>query len=141
MPIRPENRSRYPADWQAISARIRKERAGDRCECAGECGHEHGGRCPELNGQANTVTGSPVVLTVAHLDDVPEHCDDENLKAMCQRCHLAYDRHIHAANLRETMSRRRLERSNNHELFAGADLGGEARLALLRQRPCGEDRR
>lgn len=31
MPIKPENRIRYPADWPAISASIR-ERAGHRCE-------------------------------------------------------------------------------------------------------------
>ena len=32
-----------------------------------------------------------VVLTVAHLDHIPENCDDDNLKAMCQRCHNNYD--------------------------------------------------
>lgn len=37
MPIRPENMARYPANWREISARIR-ERAGNRCECEGECG-------------------------------------------------------------------------------------------------------
>jgi hypothetical protein len=31
MPIRAENRHRYPADWRAISTRVRRE-AGDRCE-------------------------------------------------------------------------------------------------------------
>lgn len=122
MPISPENRARYPADWPAISLRIRKDRAGDRCECMGECGHDHAGRCPETNGAAHSVTGSAVVLTVAHLDDRPEHCGDENLRAMCQRCHLAYDRPLHIHNLRETHSRRRLSRASNHELFVG-DLG------------------
>jgi N6-adenosine-specific RNA methylase IME4 len=119
MPIRPENRARYPRDWRAISLRIRKERAGDRCECQGECGHDHAGRCPEINGQPNSITGSIVVLTVAHLDDTPENCADENLRAMCQRCHLAYDRHTHIANLRETLSRRRIQAAGNLELFGG----------------------
>lgn len=36
MPIKPENRSRYPANWPAISAAKRK-RAGNRCEWPG-CG-------------------------------------------------------------------------------------------------------
>lgn len=126
MPIRPENRARYPADWSAISLRIRKDRAGDRCECMGECGHDHAGRCPETNGGAHSVTGSTVVLTVAHLDDTPEHCADNNLRAMCQRCHLAYDRPLHVHNLRETHSRRRLDRAANHELFGG-DLGSRTR--------------
>jgi hypothetical protein len=30
MPIRPENRARYPKDWKAISLRIRRERAEGR---------------------------------------------------------------------------------------------------------------
>ncbi|MEO5317613.1 hypothetical protein PV761_03330 [Arthrobacter sp. CC3] len=41
-------------------------------------------------------TGSNVVLTTAHLDHTPENCEDENLKAMCQGCHLHYDRDHHA---------------------------------------------
>jgi hypothetical protein len=36
------------------------------------------------------------VLTIAHLDHVPEHCDPGNLRAMCQGCHLHYDREHHA---------------------------------------------
>jgi hypothetical protein len=38
-----------------------------------------------------------VVLTVAHLDHTPEHCHPDNLRAMCQGCHLHYDRDHHAA--------------------------------------------
>ena len=50
-PIRPENRDRYPADWKAISERIRTKRSGGRCECLGECGRgTHVGRCPNRNG-------------------------------------------------------------------------------------------
>ena len=37
MPIRPENKSRYPKDWPAISAAVRRE-AGNKCE---ECGVEN----------------------------------------------------------------------------------------------------
>ncbi len=33
-----------------------------------------------------------IVLTVAHLDHLPEHCDDDNLKALCQQCHNRHDR-------------------------------------------------
>jgi len=92
MPIRPENRARYPKDWKAISARIRGDRAGGRCECTGECGSECcQGRCGAWNGEMHPVTFSKVVLTVAHLDHVPENCADDNLKAMCQRCHNRYD--------------------------------------------------
>lgn len=92
MPIRPENRGRYPADWPEISSRIRFVRAQRRCECEGECGRgTHTGRCPNVHGQAAYGTGSKVVLTVAHLNHTPEDCRDENLRAMCQGCHLHYD--------------------------------------------------
>jgi hypothetical protein len=96
MPIRPENRDRYPADWKKISQRIRFERAEGRCECTGECGRDtHNGRCSNIHGQFAYGTGSKVVLTVAHLD--------HNLRAMCQGCHLHYDREHH----RETAARTR----------------------------------
>jgi hypothetical protein len=101
MPILPENRGRYPKDWKAISLRIRKERAGDRCE---ECGAQHG--------MPHPVTGSIVVLTVGHLDHTPENCADDNLKAWCQRCHLRYDQHHHA--------RTRRSRRAAADLFDGA---------------------
>lgn len=85
MPISSENVKRYPADWRAISERI-KTRAGWRCESVpGQptCGARHGERHP--------ITGAVVVLTVAHLDHQPEHCADANLRALCQRCHNRYD--------------------------------------------------
>lgn len=62
MPIRAENRSRYPKDWHAISRSIR-ERSGGRCEFT----ETNGLRCEALNGQPHPLTGSRVVLTVAHL--------------------------------------------------------------------------
>lgn len=92
MPIKPENKSRYPSDWKGISARIRFERAAGRCECRGECGHDHAGRCDAQHGEPHPVTASRVILTTAHRNHTPEDCRDENLFAACQRCHLAYDR-------------------------------------------------
>lgn len=114
MPISAEDRKRYSADWPQISRRIRFERAGGRCECQGECGVEHHGRCGARHGEAHPVTGSMVILTTAHLDHVPENLDDLNLKALCQRCHLRYDRHHHAANARlsrEAKRRRILDKA------------------------------
>lgn len=103
MPISAESRRRYPADWRATSARIRFERAGGECECEGECGERHRfGKCLAQHLQPHPVTGSKVVLTVAHLDHQPENCSEENLLAMCQACHLAYDRELHAANAAHT---------------------------------------
>lgn len=95
MPIKPENKARYPSDWPEISHRIRFERAQGRCECDGRCGHDHGGRCEAKHGLPHPVTGSKVVLTTMHLNHTPEDCSDENLLAGCQRCHLAYDRPYH----------------------------------------------
>lgn len=104
-PIRPSERARYPKDWKLISLRIRA-RAGDRCECLGECGirHQYHGtdRCPEYNRTPAAEFRGMVVLTVAHLDHTPENCSNDNLKAMCQKCHLRYDRDHHAETRRAT---------------------------------------
>ena len=96
MPIRPEDKNRYPSNWPAISRRIRFARAAGRCECEGECGRgTHTGRCPNRHGQPAYDTGTDVTLSVAHLNHTPEHCTDANLRAMCQACHLHYDRDHH----------------------------------------------
>lgn len=102
-PIRREMREKYPVNWKAISRRVRFGRAQGRCECEGECGlHTTTGRCTEVHGQPAKWAKGRVVLTVAHLDHNPVNCADENLKAMCQRCHLRYDVEHH----RETKARR-----------------------------------
>lgn len=43
-----------------------------------------------------------IVLTVAHLDHQPENCAPENLRAWCQRHHLAYDHQHHIGNAQAT---------------------------------------
>jgi hypothetical protein len=101
-------RQNYPADWEAISQRIRFERAGNRCECRGECGG-HDEPCVAINGQAHPVTGSKVVLTVMHLDHNTGNNEDSNLMAGCQRCHLTYDAAYHARNAAATRRRRKVE--------------------------------
>lgn len=95
MPIRPENRDRYPKNWKTLSLQIR-ERAGWRCE-----GSPAFPDCRAENGKPHPVTGSKVVLTVAHLDHQPENCADENLRAWCQRCHNTYDAPMRRAGIRE----------------------------------------
>lgn len=109
-PIRPENRTRYPSDWADISRAI-KERAGWRCECEGECGMrthvDLGGRCENRHRKPSVYTGSVVILTTAHLNHQPEDCRPENLRAMCQGCHLFYDREHHAQTARQTRDERR----------------------------------
>ena len=80
MPILPEMRALYPDDWPDISRRIRFERARGRCEWCGAANH-----------QPHPITGSRVVLTVAHLDHNPANNADDNLAALCQKCHNTYD--------------------------------------------------
>lgn len=96
MPIRADLKPLYPPDWPAIS-RARREAAGWRCEGSPlypDCRAEHGKRHP--------VTGSVVVLTVAHVDHDPTNNAAENLRAWCARCHLAHDAEHHAKNARAT---------------------------------------
>ena len=106
MPVRPEYAARYPKDWKRISLAIRK-RSGGRCECLGECGLHPDHRCVELNGEFAVWAKGKIVLTVAHLDHTPENCEDTNLKAMCQRCHLRYDQELHQQHSRETRRNRK----------------------------------
>lgn len=96
-PIRPSEKGRYPANWKDVSHYIRFVRAKGRCECQGECGRgTHEGRCPNRHGEPAYGTGSKVVLTTAHLNHTPEDVDPTILRAMCQGCHLHYDREHHA---------------------------------------------
>jgi hypothetical protein len=146
MPIKPENRARYPADWPAISLEARL-RAGWAClhpDClaqqyavgwwrSGRRGHVWTPEWPRdgaymgqtyrdarevaagiyaaqgESGQKPTV----IVLTVAHLNHDPTDCRPDNLRAMCQRHHLAYDRDHHRANAQAT----RRARAGTLELF------------------------
>lgn len=99
MPIRPENRARYPKDWPAISLEVR-EAAGWRCE-----GSPTYPDCRAANGEKHPSTGSIVVLTVAHLNHQPEDNGEPgnrpNLKAWCQRCHNVYDMPMRRAGIAE----------------------------------------
>lgn len=107
MPIRPENRARYPAHWPQIVELVR-ERSGNRCE-----GSPAFPGCRAANGEPHPVTGSLVVLTTGHLDHVPEHCDMSNLRHWCQRCHLVYDAPHHAKTAYAT----RRTRARTPDLF------------------------
>jgi hypothetical protein len=108
----PFHRDRYPEDWEEVSAAIR-ERSGGQCECEGECGlhrtHPGPRRCEERNGEKATWAKGKVVLTVAHLNHDPMDCRPENLKAMCQRCHLRYDSKHHMKNAAATRRRRKID--------------------------------
>ena len=98
MPIRPENRDRYPKDWKKRSYFVRFVRGRGRCEW---CGAKHG--------EPHPVTASVVVLTTAHVyDDRPEASSLLNLAGLCQLCHNRHD-----AKGRQRRRRERRERDSN----------------------------
>lgn len=131
MPIKPENKKRYPKNWNEIRELILK-RADNCCE---QCKVKNKTRIARGDGEyANTYqtfnadvfcadTGKylgkvrmsdyivknmvDIVLTIAHLDHQPENCDPSNLKALCQRCHLRYDAKHHAENSKMTRRNRK----------------------------------
>ena len=139
MPIKPENKVRYPKNWKEISEDIRFNRAGNRCEVCGVKNYELGGRDSSGNWhKAHPVkerkcrlvwpkqgnewwcgdSDNPlmlrivkIILTVAHLDHTPENCDYDNLKAMCQSCHLHHDKKLHLTN--------RLRCKDTVDMFSG----------------------
>lgn len=82
----------YHKKWRLI-CRLIKKRAGEvRCEneviaeaiCEGE-------GCGAINRQLHPITGSRVLINVAHLDRDRRKNRFDRLKALCQRCHLRYD--------------------------------------------------
>jgi hypothetical protein len=133
MPIRPEFRKFYDKIWRTITRPRILARAGNRCEQCGKPNrkrvwvwHPHPGdqywtlrkynQCWHycaLGGSGNfMLIGAArwrearrirVVLTVAHLNHVSGDDRDENLKALCQWCHLNYDKLHH----RETRAARK----------------------------------
>ena len=78
MPIKPENKNRYPENWKSIRMDIIK-RANNCCEFCG------------IQNYSIRDSGAKVVLTIAHLNHTPEDCRYENLRALCQKCHNKYD--------------------------------------------------
>lgn len=124
MPIKAENRARYPHNWREIREAI-LERAHDCCEFCGRPNHvwavQSGAwrwtreEMEEIARQGEKVF--LLVLTIAHLDGCPEHndgmddggpviptwrIDNSNLRALCQRCHNLWDAPMRAQNRRMT---------------------------------------
>lgn len=83
----PIDYSEYPENWRMISYTVRYLIAGNRCEWCGAFNHKD-----------HPDTGSYVILTVAHLNHEKMDCSVENLKALCQRCHLTHDAQRHHWN-------------------------------------------
>ena len=67
----------YPDNWPEIAERIKKKH-GYKCE---RCGHPH-------------QPAAGYTLTVHHLVPDESLCEDWNLAALCQRCHLSIQAHV-----------------------------------------------
>lgn len=136
MPHSPEDRRNLyntPA-WREQRDRV-YARAGNRCECTGQCGLDHfdewnldepelalglalrqvsrapGARCSERRGEPGAgdgvKAGGRVALGVAHKNhDTGKRVSDEELLALCAGCHLRYDDEQHTASLAATNARR-----------------------------------
>jgi hypothetical protein len=88
----PIDYKKYHPKWTLIRRLIIK-RSGNRCE-----GSPKFPNCRAGNHQPHPVTGSKVVLTIAHMDHNRENNKFDNLKALCQRCHLMHDINSHIYN-------------------------------------------
>lgn len=108
----PTDKSLYPSDWKERRERI-LERDGHKCKFCGVPNHIYVYR--DANGWQHaclmTIEAlaredrkvTYIVLTIAHLiPDGPLDCPDEDLAALCQRCHLRYDIKKHVANAATT---------------------------------------
>jgi len=126
--------SKYPKNWKEIR-KVILERAGDCCEKCGIANKQIGYRdkegkfyswsliedCLENNGhdlfddvlsncfdkKGNPTKAIKIVLTIAHLDHNTSNNAPSNLKALCQRCHLAMDQDYHQANAKETRRKKK----------------------------------
>ncbi len=143
----PMDKTRYPPDWDAISKRIRFERAKGCCEqCGAKNGtrilrhkldparfvflhdtledywiDEKGKRVPVIRVSEYQSNSVVVILTVHHIGipypdgrqgDPHDKMDvrDENLIALCQRCHLLADLPMHIEKAKETRAKKKRER-------------------------------
>lgn len=121
MPIKPENKHRYPKNWKEIRAEI-QARSGNKCEICGVGNRLMGFRgkdgqftsfpnqeylvSPENHIMPNGTRVIEIVCTVMHLDHQPENNGEPgnrpNLKFGCQRCHNRYDSNFRLANRQKT---------------------------------------
>ena len=109
MPINPDFRHFYGREWRKVTRPRILARAGNKCE---DCGAPNGldlVRSGKLwrrwNPRKNRgrIGGKFMenphlvrcVLTIAHLNHTPGDDRDENLKALCQWCHLNFDKDHH----------------------------------------------
>jgi len=115
LPIKPELQKFYGREWSEVIRPAILKRANNRCEqCRVWNGVEvfrggggfwrmTGPGAPWHRNNGNVTTFEPmdehkvrIVLTIAHLNHVSGDDRPENLKALCQWCHLDFDKTHHA---------------------------------------------
>ena len=73
----------YPSNWKEISHRVRFERENGICQ---HCNKEH---------LSFRESGSRVIIATAHKNHDTADNRNSNLIALCQKCHLKYDKNYH----------------------------------------------
>jgi len=139
----PTDMTRYPAEWPAIRGRI-LARAANFCERCGIANGVYRATWDDQDGpgeshyryaekhfgawygwneddadDADLLSNKParIVLTIAHIHDPdPMNCADDNLQALCQRCHNRLDAPMRARHAAETRRRQALTATGQQEL-------------------------
>ena len=116
MPISKANAARYPSNWKELRKRV-LDRAGNCCEKCGVPNYVYrivGTSEWSADEDAARIMAAPtarvsrIVLTIAHLEhDELETQDINQLRALCQKCHLTMDAKWHARNARITRHKRK----------------------------------
>lgn len=124
----PTDMKRYPDNWPEIRAKILRRaggneddpRVGAMCEKCGQRNYNVDGHCHNDYSDAkrysnllklNNKYAPIIVLTIAHINDHdPKNCADDNLMALCQRCHNAHDVELRKTNRAKTRRGKIVER-------------------------------
>lgn len=114
----PIDYTKYPPNWKTEIRPAILERAGNRCEFCGVPNGEivyrnKSRRCRGQSTSYSNITPVKIVLTVAHLNHDITDNRPENLRALCQRCHLTHDKEQHA----QTRRRNRREKDPTPDLL------------------------
>jgi hypothetical protein len=126
----PVDYGKYPKDWKAISKAIR-ERSGRplrvRWRVRATPDDTRAATLRRASWRACEVGQGEGCPDRRAPDHTPEDCRPENLKAMCQRCHLRYDHDHHMKNASATRRKGKAERDSSEgacSLAAGSGSSG-----------------
>lgn len=120
----PINYNNYPSNWKSEIKPAILKRANNCCEFCGVENNSYIFRtddnkwfyCDDWLNTKNRGVGFyitkgdgriKIILTIAHLDHDVTNNDYENLKALCQKCHLNYDKEHHKKNSKQTRNKKK----------------------------------